>query len=414
MQPSDESYEVEITGMVYGGDAMGRLPDGRAVFVPFCLPGERVRLRLIDEKRGHARAALLEVLETSPARIQPRCRHYGVCGGCHYQHLDYPEQLKVKSTIFTEQLERIAGLQNPPVKPIVASPAAWNYRNTVQFHLDYNGKLGYQEAGSHRVVAVSECHLPEEEINAVWPQIDMEPVAGLERVGLRLGEDNDMQLVLESSLPKPEEEFSLDMPISAVHLGPDGPVLLAGDPNVVIEVNGRLFQVSAGAFFQVNKTQAGAMVDHLLSVLPLTAETVVADIYSGVGLFSAFIAPRVKKCIGIELSEPACEDYVVNLDAFDNVELYVGAAEDLLPALKLNADIVIVDPPRSGVDRKALDAIAAMKPHTIAYISCDPSTLARDIKRLYAAGYVLEQSTPFDLFPQTFHIESISILKKNS
>ncbi|TLN23606.1 class I SAM-dependent RNA methyltransferase, partial [bacterium] len=157
--------EVEITGMVYGGDGFGRLADGRAVFVPFVLPGERALVELVEEKRGHARGRLVELIRPVASRIAPRCAHFGVCGGCHYQHMPYEEQLRVKEGVVREQFMRIAGVKDAPVRPIVASPSAWNYRNSVQFHLDPQGKLGYQEAGSHRVVAIRECHLPEQALD---------------------------------------------------------------------------------------------------------------------------------------------------------------------------------------------------------------------------------------------------------
>lgn len=403
--------EVEITGMVYGGDGFGRLADGRAVFVPFVLPGERALVELVEEKRGHARGRLVKLLQAAETRIQPRCAHFGACGGCHYQHTPYEEQLRIKEHVVREQLMRIAGVENPPVKPIVPSPAPWNYRNAIQFHLDPTGKLGFQEAGSHRVVAVRECHLPEETLNEAWPLLDLEPLPGLERVSLRAGAGDNLLLALEGNADA-MPEFSVDFPISAVYLGPAGAMVLAGDDGLVLEVLEKPFRVSAGSFFQVNTPQAGAMVRHLLDRLPLTAGTTLVDVYCGVGLFSAFMAPRVKRCIGVELSESACEDYAANLDACDNVELYVGAAEDVLPALDVQPDVVLVDPPRAGLERAALDAIAALAPRTLAYVSCDPSTLARDVKRLLAAGYRLDEITPFDLFPQTYHVECVALLSR--
>lgn len=405
------SQEVEITGMVYGGDGFGRLADGRAVFVPFVLPGERALVELVEEKRGHARGRLVKLLTASPLRIQPRCAHFGVCGGCHYQHIPYEEQLRVKEAIVRGQLMRIAGITEPPMRPIVASPSAWNYRNAVQFHLDVLGKPGYQEAGSHRVVAIRECHLPEDALNQAWPLLDIEPLPGLERIDLRAGAGDDLLLALEGdgeALP----EFSVDFPISAVYLGPTGAMVLAGDDGLVLEVLEKPFRVSAGSFFQVNTAQAGAMVRHLLERLSLTAGTTLVDVYCGVGLFSAFIAPRVGRCIGVELSESACDDYAANLDECDNVELYVGAAEQVLPALDLKPDVVLVDPPRAGLERAALDAIVSMAPRTLAYVSCDPATLARDVKRLVAGGYRLVEVTPFDIFPQTYHVETVSLMSR--
>jgi len=403
--------EVEITGMVFGGDGIGRLADGRAVFLPFVLPGERVLVEVVAEKRGHVRARLEKLLNPAKSRVQPRCPHFGVCGGCHYQHIPYEDQLRIKEGIVRDQLMRIAGVVNPPVQAIVPSPAPWNYRNAVQFHLDPQGRLGFQETGSHRVVAIRECHLPQEAINLTWPQIEIEPLAGLERINLRAGAGDELLLALEGD-GREMPEFSVDFPISAVYLGPAGSMVLAGDDGLVMEVLDKSFQVSAGSFFQVNTAQAGAIVNYLLDRLPLDADTTLADVYCGVGLFSTFMAPRVKRCIGIELSDSACHDYAINLDECANVELYVGSAEMVLPALNLSADIVLVDPPRAGLERTALDAIVAMAPHTLAYVSCDPATLARDVKRLISAGYQLSEVTPFDQFPQTYHIETVTLMRR--
>jgi len=218
-------------------------------------------------------------------------------------------------------------------------------------------------------------------------------------------------LVLESEqVEAPEMELESD--ISVVHLVAEDPIILAGDDFIVIEVLGQPFKVSAGSFFQVNTAMAAEMVKHLLEVLPFTAKTTLLDVYCGVGLFSAFFAPRVKKVIGIELAASSCEDFAVNLDPFDNVDLYEAAAEEVLPALQEYAELVILDPPRAGLDKAVIDALVASHPETIAYVSCDPATLARDAARLIAGGYKLKQVTPFDLFPQTYHIESISIFEK--
>ncbi|GIV63289.1 MAG: 23S rRNA (uracil-5-)-methyltransferase RumA [Bellilinea sp.] len=412
MPPSSRQLEVELLRHTFGGSSMGRLPDGRAVFVPYALPGERVWVELIEEKRGFARARLVEVLKASPQRIIPRCRHFGVCGGCHYQHLPYAEQLRVKSEVLREQLERIGGIGAPPLEAIQPSPREWHYRNTVQFHLDERGRLGYEAMGSNQVVAIEECFLPQPPLDEIWRQLDFEAGLGIERVGLRVGLDEEVLLTLEgqaTELPALE----VDLPISAVHLSPAGSLVLAGEDWLPMEVNGRLFRVSAESFFQINTAQAGAMVEYLQEALPLDQQTTLLDVYCGVGLFSAFLAERVARCIGVEVSPSACEDYAVNLDEYDHVELYMGAAEEVLAGLRLSGRLVVVlDPPRAGLDRRALDALVALQPEWIAYVSCDPATLARDLKRLVEQGYRLERIKPFDLFPQTYHIESISLLQR--
>jgi 23S rRNA (uracil1939-C5)-methyltransferase len=406
---------VKLEELTYGGDALGRLSDGRAVFVPFALPGETVRIRSLDEKRGHVRAELVEVLEPSPERIASKCRHFGVCGGCHYQHLPYPAQLTAKTGILRDQLRRIGKIEDPPVKQIVPSSTEWNYRNHIQFHLTQDGKLGYIDAHSRNVIPITECHLPELSLNSLWPALEFDPGLGLERVSLRLGMDEEAMLVLESESPE-APELELEAVLSVVHLTGNDMVVMAGDDHLTMRVNDgvndRPFHVSAASFFQVNTAMAGKMVAHLLAHLPVSTATTLLDVYCGVGLFSLFFAPRVGRLIGIESSPSACEDFAVNLDEFDNVELYEAPAEEVLPALDMKPNIVIVDPPRLGLEKRALEALLVLGPPRIAYVSCDPSTLGRDAARLIAGGYRLVQVTPFDLFPQTYHIESISIFEK--
>ncbi len=412
-------YELVLTGLVYGGDALGRLDDGRTVFVPFGLPGERVRIRLLEEKRGFARGELVEIVQAAPERIQPRCRHFGVCGGCHYQHMPYEMQLKAKAEILRDQLRRIGKLENPPVMPTVACPNLWNYRNQVQFHLTEDGKIGYVGAGSNipapTVIPISECHLPEASINMLWPQLLFDQDTGLERISIRAGTDDELMLVLESDSPE-TPELEIEAGISAVHVFEDNSIVLAGEDHVTLRVSGLEFHVSAPSFFQVNLAMAEKMVEHVLtnlrtSEIPLSQSTVL-DVYCGVGLFSAFLASRCKRLIGVESSPSACEDFGINLDEFSNVELYEDLAENALPALDAKPDILLVDPPRAGVERRALDAILRLEPKIILYVSCDPSTLARDAARLVDGGYRLMDVTPFDLFPQTYHIESISRFEK--
>jgi 23S rRNA (uracil1939-C5)-methyltransferase len=402
---------VYLEKLTYGGDAMGRLEDGRAIFVPFGLPGERVRIRLTEEKRGFARGELVEVLEASPSRITPRCIHFGLCGGCHYQNLPYEEQLKAKADILRDQLIRIGRIENPPVRETVPSPSPWNYRNHIQFHLTQDGKLGYMTAGHPRVFAIRECHLPEGSINSFWPQLEFEPGVDLERVSIRSGIEEDLMLILESAFPEPPE-LEIEAGISIAHVFEENTVVIAGNDHVTVEILDRVFRVSAASFFQVNTAMAGKMVEHLLATLPVSLSTTLLDVYCGAGLFSAFFAPRCERVIGIESSASASEDFAFNLDEFENVELYEGLAEDVIPHLEVQPDVVLVDPPRAGLEKRVVDGLLQLKPANIAYVSCDPSTLARDAARLISGGYRLKDVTPFDLFPQTFHIESISFFER--
>ena len=407
-----QEFILTPTALVYGGEALGRLPDGKAVFAPFILPGETGCLRVREEKRGHIKADLVEILEPSPQRVPARCPHFTQCGGCHYQHMPYEMQLVAKAEILRDQLQRLGGLEEVPLQPILPSPAAFNYRNHIQFHLDHQGKLGFQTAHTNQVIPIAACHLPELALNEIWPQLDIEPLPGLERVSLRLGMDEEIQLILESRDPELFEFSVEELPLSAVHLSPAGAVVLAGSESVSMEILGRSFQVSAESFFQVNTRMAEAMVQHILEILPLEPSQTLLDLFCGVGLFSAFVAPRVKKLVGIEVSPAACRDFAVNLDEFDNVELYEAPVAQVLKQVSFHPDVILVDPPRSGLDHQTMDALLAQGTNRLAYVSCDPATLARDARRLSAAGYHLAQVTPFDLFPQTYHIESISLWEK--
>jgi 23S rRNA (uracil1939-C5)-methyltransferase len=406
-------YEVTLTTLVYGGDAMGRLPDGRAVFVPFALPGETVRVCAVEEKRGHVRADLVDVLQPAPGRIEPRCKHFQVCGGCHYQHLPYETQLAAKTQILHDQLERIGKIETPPVRPAIPCASAWHYRNQIQFHLTAEGRLGYMGAGSARVVPITECHLPEPVLGEIWPELAFEPGLRLERITLRSGMDGEAMLVLESGEPE-VPELESEAGLSIVHQWGQETAVMAGEAALVLSVKGRPFRVSAGSFFQVNTEMAGKLVEHLLAVLPVTPSTSLLDVYCGVGLFSAFFAGRAGRVIAIESSACACEDFAANLQEFDNVELYVARAEDVLPGLDARPQAAIVDPPRAGLEKRALDGLRALGPDRIAYVSCDPSTLARDANRLIAGGYRLVHVTPFDLFPQTYHIESVALFEREA
>ena len=407
-------HELTLTTLTYGGDAMGRLDDGRAVFVPFGLPGERVRVRLTEEKKNFARGEIVEILEQSKDRIIAKCRHFGECGGCHYQNLPYERQLIVKTEILVDQLRRIGKIEEPPVNPMVACPNPWYYRNHVQFHLTEQGKLGYFRSAdkiylSEKILQITECHLPELIINDFWPQLEFEPGTNIERVSIRAGND-DLMLILESESPEPPD-LEIEAGISVAHLYADNTVVIAGNDNVAIRILDRDFRVSAPSFFQVNTAMAEKMVNHLVSKLTVTPSSTLLDVYCGAGLFSAFFAAKCKTVVGVESSPSACEDFAFNLDEFDNVELYEGLAEEVMPHIKAKPDVILVDPPRAGLEKKVVDGILKLNPQMIAYVSCDPSTLARDAARLINGGYQLKDVTPFDLFPQTYHIESISIFE---
>jgi 23S rRNA (uracil1939-C5)-methyltransferase len=401
---------ITIQSLVYGGSGMGRLPDGRAAFVPFTLPGETARIAIREEKKGFVNAQLLEILQPSPLRISPRCRHFGECGGCHYQHLSYEQQLVHKKEILIEQLQRIGGVEHPVISQEVPSPQAWNYRNSLQFHLSPQGRLGFDHSRSNQVLEILECHLPLPALNETWPSLDFEYLPEIERVELRQGDGDQLLLALHSENASPPE-FETELPLSAVHVSPHGQIVLAGDDSLAFSILASPFRVNAASFFQVNASVAEKMVSLLLEKAGFSKKSVVLDVFCGVGLFSFFAAPLVGRCLGVEAASVACRDYAFNLDALDNVSLYEGTAETILPLLAEKPDLVILDPPRSGVDHRALQALLRWVPEQVVYFSCNPATLARDARHLLSRGYELAETILLDMFPQTFHIESMNIFE---
>jgi 23S rRNA (uracil1939-C5)-methyltransferase len=395
----------------YGGDTIGRLPDGRAVFVPYGIPGERVKIRIVSDKKKYARGELLEILDPSPFRIQPRCQHFGDCGGCHYQHISYEQQMIIKQKILRDQLERIGRLEEPVIEPVIPSPKIFNYRNHVQFKVGKNKKLGFYRSSKNGVLEIDECHLPDEMIDQIWPMLEIDPQTGIKSIGLRKGEGEDMLLILESPQLF-DADFDVEtLPVSVAHISPEGEQVLAGSPNNIIQVKERNFLVSAGSFFQINIPLVEQVIDLIETRIP-DQVGLALELYSGVGLFSAFLAGKVERLIAIESSESAGEDFVTNLDQFENVELYQGNVEKILPFLDIEPEIVLVDPPRTGLKRVVLANLIEKNPDLIVYISCDPATLARDSRIMTEGGYIPEKFIPYDFFSQTFHIETVSFWRK--
>jgi len=389
-----ELPEVRFTSLVYGGWALGRLPDGRALFAPYLLPGERALIRVTESRTGYARGQAAEILEASPRRVTPRCRHFGECGGCHYQHLAYEAQLEAKQAVLREQLARLAGLHDPPLLDPLPSPSPWYYRNHLQFHRAADGRPGFRAFRSSRVVPISECHLPEPELAERWPLL---PAAARGRLILRRGTGGP---------PAVWEEKKG---------GPGAAVSPAAPVQFDLPCGG--FRVSPGSFFQVNTPMAARLAEEVLfrvqaGLADGGRQAAVLDLYCGVGLFSAFLAERVGRLVAVEASPEAVEDFVYNLDEFDNVEIYEAPASNVLPSLDLQPDFVLLDPPRTGLEPAVLNRLLEMRPPLVVYVSCDPATLARDARRFSLAGYCLADLALFDQFPQTGQIESITLMTR--
>jgi 23S rRNA (uracil1939-C5)-methyltransferase len=406
-----ESVEVHFEKPVYGGECKGSMPDGRTVFTPFVLSGETAEVTPYFERKGYVKAELNSLIAESPARIKPRCQHFGVCGGCHYQITAYPNQLEIKQAIVADQLERIGGIKDPPVRAILPAEPPFNYRNSIQFQVTPEGKLGFFHHSGKYVIPVDECHLPSEEILQLWKQLNLESFPDLRHVQFRAGADGDQMVILESDDIKNLPEIEVDLPVSVVHFSPAGTIVMAGDDHLIFEVKQKSFKVSAQSFFQVNSQQAERLIDQVLEFIPQSGFRFL-ELYSGVGLFTAFIAPRFQEIVAIEESESACNDFAANLDQYDHISLYVGSMNAVLPGIDGKFDCVLLDPPRSGVDEWSMAALLALKIPSLVYVSCDIATLARDLKILMSAGYRLNEVVPLDMFPQTYHVETVVMLEK--
>jgi 23S rRNA (uracil1939-C5)-methyltransferase len=402
---TEETYEITLDKFAYGGETMGRLPDGRAVFVPYALPGERVRVRLIFQKRGFARAQLIEVIETSSERIAPKCPHFGGCPGCAYQHLPYEAQLRAKADILRDQLTRIGKIMDPPVQDTLPSPQIWNYRNQMGFLVTDRRIL---DTHNPNLLYLEECHLPASAINEFWEDLEFGANDLFEQISLRHDAADNLMFIFYSDNPE-TPEMSLEDDISVVHINNGEAIVMGGDDHLVNILHERPFRASATSFSHPNTPAAEQIITHLLKTLSLTPKTTLLELHSGIGTFSAFLAGKVDRLVCVESDATACDDFSINLDEFENVELYQAQAMDVLPNLDFTPDILLVDPPAGGLGRKTLDGILSLGSAELAYVSRDPSTLARDAKRLTEGGYQLKSVTPFDAAPHTAQVDSVTI-----
>lgn len=407
---------LELTQMAHGGPALGRHQD-KVFFVPYALPGETVRVEVETGKKGWVRARLIEVTEPSPDRVQPACPHFGAqaCGGCQWQHIRYPAQLRYKADVVRDQLIRLGGLAQVPVRPARAVGQPWGYRNHVQLHASPEG-LGYISADGQRVEPISVCPIMHPLVAELFDELDIE-IENLERLSLRAGQNTGQQLVIFETAGDQPFELVVDSPVSCVLMLADGtPVTLVGHDHLYEQVAGFRYRVSAGSFFQVNTNGAEALVDAVIEfVSPRPYETVL-DLYSGVGLFTLALATQADQVIAVETNPGAATDALFNAEAagLDNVRVLNDDVASALEGLNETIHAVVADPPRTGCGADVVRGLVALRPTRLVYVACDPATLARDVKIINQAGYHLADVLPLDLFPQTYHIESVALFVRDA
>nr|MBC7244528.1 23S rRNA (uracil(1939)-C(5))-methyltransferase RlmD [Chloroflexota bacterium] len=407
----DEILTILLTDMAHGGEAVGRY-EGKVIFVSYAIPGELVRAQIVLDKGHFAHARLLEVLTPSPQRVQPLCPYFGLCGGCQWQHLAYEAQLEYKGSIVHGQLQHIASLAHATIHPTIGMHNPWHYRNHVQFSVSTDGHLGFMAARSDQVIPIEQCPLLHPLLQDLFDSLDIE-LAGLQRLSLRAGVNTGEQMVIFEIKGDEPPELEVEIPVSCVLVLADGtPVTLLGSPYIHEQIAGRVYRISAPSFFQVNTQQCEVLISLVSTYLDPKPDSTVLDVYCGVGTFALAMAEKAKQVIGIESNAAAIADAQANAMDMENVLFVQGLAEEILPTLDIQSPLVLVDPPRSGMDRKALAALVNLLPTRIVYVSCDPATLARDIKRLLASGYQLCEVQPIDMFPQTHHIECVALLER--
>ncbi len=408
-----DTITLKLDAMAHGGEAIGH-HQGRAIFVPYAIPGERAQVELVEDRGRYARARLLDVLDPSPSRVAPPCPHFGpeACGGCQWQHIDDAVQARLKGLVVMDQFRRVGKFEEPPILEPLPDATGWEYRNHALFRTDAAGRLGFLSARSHDVYPVDDCPILHPMLNDLLHSLDM-AYPELEWMELRAGTATGDLMVVLQAVEEESPSLAVDFPLSIVQIRHDDAIApLIGLDYILEAVHEREFRISATSFYQVNTAQAAQLVDVVMEALEPRGYQKVLDAYCGVGLFTAFLSEEVGHVTGIEAHPAAAADAQYNLAAADNVTILEGTVEALLPTVEHKLDAVVVDPPRTGLELAALDALAAQEPARIVYVSCDPATLARDARRLVKHGYTLEWVQPVDLFPQTYHIENVALLTR--
>jgi 23S rRNA (uracil1939-C5)-methyltransferase len=376
---------MKLDRVAYGGSALGRI-EGVVVFVPFGVDGDEVTIEITEVKKNYCRARIKEILVPSPARVEAKCPYFTICGGCQYQHISYEHQLELKERQVAESFERIGKVQSPPVGKIIPSPLAYNYRGKAEFHIDSDEKgelrVGFIDEGGAFPVDIERCEIVDETINDAVKSLRADIALGKRTIG-------ETRNIFWS-----QNDF------------------LAA-PLILRTVKGKEFRVPYSGFFQTNLSLVDQFVDTVLTMGDFDSSNTVSDCYCGSGLFSLFLAPRVKRIIGIEGDGQSVKCARANLRDHEltNAKFFKGDVEKILREnvikKKVPVDAVLLDPPRIGCARKVLDAITKIGPAKIVYVSCDPVTQARDIRYLIEKGFSLRLLQPIDMFPQTKHIEVI-------
>jgi len=450
--------ELHIDDLAFGGMGVAKY-DGKIIFVDGGLPGDTARVFIKKIKDNYCEGQADEIIEPSPFRINPVCKHFDICGGCKWQNYEYDMQLKYKAEQLKQNLIHIGKIDNPPVEPIIAARKTYFYRNKMEysFHQGQNGELllGLHYAGFFdRIFNIEKCHLQSEQSNEIVNFIRNE-CRRLDLPAYHIKEHKGLMRFLVVRESKFTDEILVNIVTSdqynsydhkMIELGRNTskkfgqitsmmwtinsrkaniaktdklpPMLrdgvMHGRDHIFEKLDPYRFRISADSFFQTNSYQTQLLYDTIIDYSEFKKSDMVCDLYCGTGTITIYISGLVKKVIGVESVETSVEDAKNNasLNGVNNVEFIAGKVEDIVSELG-TFDKLIIDPPRAGIHPKALDGIISMRPGAIIYVSCNPSTLARDIEILNRHGYSLKRVVSVDMFPQTYHIESVAKLTRN-
>ena len=449
----NEIVEVQFEDMTSDGSGVAKI-DGYALFVPYGLPNEKAKVKVLKTKKNYGYGKLLEIIDESEYRTDPICPVYSRCGGCQLQHMRYEGQLLYKQKHVKDCLERIGHLENVSVHPVIGMDDPWRYRNKSQVPVgEEAGGLvaGFYQKGTHRIIDMDACMIQAEANDTVVRAVkeiasnlgirayDEENHRGVIRhiiakYGRKTGDVMVVIVTKTKDLPHKKrliKEIAANIPNvkSIVHnVNPERTNVIFGEETNVIwgepyiydYIGDIKFAISARSFYQVNPIQTKVLYDKALEYAQLTGNETVIDAYCGIGTISLFLAQRAKKVYGVEVVEEAIQDAKRNakLNGIENVEFVAGEAEKVIPQWYeqgIQADVIVVDPPRKGCDEALLHTIIAMKPKRVVYVSCNPATLARDLRILEDGGFKTIEVQPVDMFPQTTHVECVSqiVLREN-
>ncbi|PQD93813.1 23S rRNA (uracil(1939)-C(5))-methyltransferase RlmD [Pradoshia eiseniae] len=444
----NDYIDVVFEDLTHEGSGVAKI-DGYPIFVPYGLPGEKAKIKVTKLNKGYGFGRLMELYEESPDRAEPPCPIYKQCGGCQLQHLSYEGQLKAKEKMVRELMTRIGKLEEVNVLPVLGMNEPWNYRNKAQVPVgEMEGGLvaGFYAKRSHEIIDMDECLIQftenDEMVRLVKGICEKHGVKAynekqhkgtLRHIMVRTGQmTGELMIVLVTRTPDmPNRRKIIEEIVEAVpnitsiiqNVNTKRTNVILGDQTITLwgadvisdYIGDIKFEISPRSFYQVNPIQTKVLYDKTLEYADLSGHETVIDAYCGIGTISLFLAKKAKKVYGVEIVPEAIEDARKNaaLNEITNVEFEVGEAETVIPnwyKQGITADTLVVDPPRKGCDENLLKTIAAMKPKKVVYVSCNPATLARDLRYLEDNGYKTVEVQPVDMFPQTMHVECVSQL----